>query len=325
MDRDLLNYLLKQSETEKEILSGRKAALEAYEASSQGAMVLKRDQVIHRGQLINIMRQPRFIPFPTHSHDYVELVYMYSGSTSHRINGTINVKLETNDLLFIKQGTRHSVESAGYQDIAVYILVNPEFFASPSSMLGEENALQRFVAGAVVQNDSVADYLHFHLSGIVPAQNLLENMIWSSIHNQRGRDAINQATMSILLMELLNHTDTVDFYDTAQYEEHLVLKAHQYLEDHYATASLEEFSEMVNHPPYYVSRVFKRFAKMTFIDCLKGIRLSRATYLLASTSDSVEEIIAQVGYENSSYFHKIFRETYGLTPKQYRDQRKNKS
>ena len=49
MDRDLLNYLLKQSETEKEILSGRKAALEAYEASSQGAMVLKRDQVIHRG------------------------------------------------------------------------------------------------------------------------------------------------------------------------------------------------------------------------------------------------------------------------------------
>jgi len=48
----------------------------------------------------------------------------------------------------------------------------------------------------------------------------------------------------------------------------------------------------------------------------------KAAVLLTSTSIPVEEIIVEVGYENSSYFHRLFKERYGMTPKQYRDKSK---
>ena len=44
----------------------------------------------------------------------------------------------------------------------------------------------------------------------------------------------------------------------------------------------------------------------------------QAAYFLTETDMPVEQIIAKVGYENSSHFHKLFREEYGVTPKKYR-------
>ena len=51
---------------------------------------------------------------------------------------------------------------------------------------------------------------------------------------------------------------------------------------------------------------------------LQEYRLKAAEELLRSSRLSVEEIIRAVGYENSSYFYRAFREVYGETPHKYR-------
>jgi AraC-like DNA-binding protein/quercetin dioxygenase-like cupin family protein len=322
VNEELLKDLKKPTEMENRILNGSLPVL-SYYVKDQGSNQMDKDIVIAKGQLMGLFCQPRYVDFPDHTHNYVELVYMYSGTTTHIINGHIKLKLETNDLLFLKQGTSHSIEAAGHDDIAAHFLVLPEFFQHPSMMMEDGSVLRRFITGAMVHNDKVADYLHFHLQGMVPAQNLLENMMWSLVRRERGGQSINQATMGILIMELLNNTDKVDLYDTAQYEEHIIMTAYQYLEDHYPTATLEEFSKMVSEPTYYISRLFKRYAKITFKECLQMIRLARAAFMLTATVKPVEAIISEVGYENSSYFHKLFRGKYGMTPKCYRDKAKS--
>lgn len=45
---------------------------------------------------------------------------------------------------------------------------------------------------------------------------------------------------------------------------------------------------------------------------------SQAAFLLTTTNLSVLEVASRAGYENMSYFHRIFREKYGVTPKKYR-------
>lgn len=45
----------------------------------------------------------------------------------------------------------------------------------------------------------------------------------------------------------------------------------------------------------------------------------QAAYLLTETDTPIEQIVVEVGYENSSHFHKLFKEEYGMTPKKYRD------
>jgi transcriptional regulator GlxA family with amidase domain len=51
---------------------------------------------------------------------------------------------------------------------------------------------------------------------------------------------------------------------------------------------------------------------------LQEKRLSQAAFLLKNTELSVEEIALAVGYENKSYFHRIFTARYGTSPKKYR-------
>jgi AraC-like DNA-binding protein/mannose-6-phosphate isomerase-like protein (cupin superfamily) len=317
MNAELLKDLLKESETGNGTLN--KAFSTFFQEGNTESCAVDKDLVIRKGRLIDMYCQPRYVAIPDHSHNFVELVYMYSGSTVHVINKKRKLQLETNDLLLLRQGTSHSIEPAGENDIAVHFFILPEFFNHPALILEEGSVLRHFIARAGARNSTVGDCLHFHLGTSLPAQNLLENMIWSLMGERKGRQEINRATMGILIMELLHEADKVEFHDLAQYEEQIVLTAYQYLEDNYPRATLEEFSVMTMQPSYCISRLFKRYFQMTFKECLQLIRLNRAANLLASTSKPVEEIIADIGYENSSYFHRLFKERYGMTPKQFRD------
>ncbi len=53
-------------------------------------------------------------------------------------------------------------------------------------------------------------------------------------------------------------------------------------------------------------------------DLLQIKRLNQAAYLLSHTRAAVSEISVAVGYDNTSYFHRIFREYYKMSPKEYR-------
>lgn len=58
----------------------------------------------------------------------------------------------------------------------------------------------------------------------------------------------------------------------------------------------------------------------TFKELLQEKRLTQAAYFLKHTSLHVDEIGEAVGYSNLSYFHRIFQEKYGMTPKKYRNE-----
>lgn len=317
MNSDLFKYLKEDTEMELLLRTQDIPVMSFYQRGNSS--VVDKDLVIPQGHLIGIHRQPRHVPVPSHSHNYVEFVYMYSGSTKHIIDSRTEITLNPHDLLMIRQGTVHSVEPAGTDDIAVNFLILPEFFRHPDLCLEDGSVLRHFIVGSSKKNGSVADYLHYHLEGLPPAQNLLENMIWSLLHQSMDRQSILQSTLGVLLQELLITSTQTKLSDTSRYEAHIMLSACHYIEKQYPTATLEEFSASVTQPSYYVSRLFKKHTGNTFKEYVQSVRLARAAYLLTYTAKPVEKIIAEIGYENSSYFHKIFKKAYHMTPKQYRN------
>jgi len=68
----------------------------------------------------------------------------------------------------------------------------------------------------------------------------------------------------------------------------------------------------------FVSKIIKKHAGHTFKQLLQMKRLHQAAFLLSTTALPVEDIIALTGYDNTSYFHRIFREYYHMTPRVYR-------
>lgn len=317
MNQELVKKLEVITTEEQQILDGNSDVQKnLYTTTSE--FVIDSRLMLASGKVIDIRPHTRFVHFPKHKHNYVEIIYMCSGSTTHIINDTRKVVLETGELLFLNQNVTQEILPAGKNDIAVNFIVLPEFFDRTFAMASEENILRDFIIASLKQEKSMVDYLHFPVKEILPIQNLVENMIWTLLNKQSNKRNIIQTTMELLMLHLFNHTDRINRNDPRQYEQNMVFTTFQYIEEHYKTASLEELSLLLGQPPYYVSKLVKKHSGYNFKNLLQAKRLNQSAFLLTTTTLAVEDIIAIVGYDNTSYFHRIFKERFDLTPKQYR-------
>ena len=97
------------------------------------------------------------------------------------------------------------------------------------------------------------------------------------------------------------------------------MEVFRYIEEHYRDASLSEFAAARNTSVSAVSRRIRRTAGKTFKELLQEKRLKQAEYLLVHTQLPVTDIIYRVGYDNTSYFHRIFLRQYGVSPWKFRN------
>ena len=70
--------------------------------------------------------------------------------------------------------------------------------------------------------------------------------------------------------------------------------------------------------PAYFSTLFRQSCGSTFKEYLNIVRIEESKRLLANTDYSIIDIAVAVGFDNQSYFSKVFKKYTGLTPKQYR-------
>lgn len=317
MDSALLTLLKEITPEEKEILSGNNFIDRTLYTSSKNFIIDSR-KLLEKGRLIEIRPHTRFIHFPVHKHNYVEMIYMCAGSTVHIINGTEKILLQEGELLLLNQNVTQEILPAAENDIAVNFIILPEFFDYAMKMIGSDNVLYNFVVSALSSDSGLSSYLHFHVKDVLPVQNLLENMIWTIKKSPSNFNTINKVSMGLLFLNLLDFSDTVNTEYENQYEQRLVFSVLKYIDTYYVTGTLEDFCQENHLRTYTVSRLLKKHTSMTFKELLKERKLQQAAYLLKNTTLSIESIFHIIGYENSSFFYKIFRDKYGKSPKEFR-------
>jgi len=82
--------------------------------------------------------------------------------------------------------------------------------------------------------------------------------------------------------------------------------------------SLETLAKVACMSPFHWHRVFFGITGETLANCIRRIRMDRATFLLLQTGDSVAQIAEQCGYGNVQSFARSFQADYGLTPSKFR-------
>ena len=99
----------------------------------------------------------------------------------------------------------------------------------------------------------------------------------------------------------------------------LIRKAISYIAQHYNTnLTLGEVATHVHLNSAYFSTLFKDCTETTFKEFLNIVRVEEAKNLLSNTDYSIIDIAVAVGFDNQSYFSKVFKRYTGLTPKQFR-------
>ena len=317
--RDLLLDQLKQiTEEEQAILNGQSGVNKSLYTSGKN-FVVDKDKMLARGTLIDMRPHTRFVHFPEHTHNYIEIIYMCSGTTTHLINGGVRVELQQGELLFLNSNARQEILPAGQEDVAVNFIVLPEFFHQAFQMVEEDNVVRDFLVGTLQKKHQGMDFIHFQVADVLPVQNLVENLVWSLLYEAGGKSGTNQMTMALLIQQLSRHTEKIRVVGPDQFDRRLMFTVLRYIEDNYREGTLTELAALTFQPVSGLSRFIKREAGATFQQLLMQKRLNQAAYLLTNTRVPVEDIIAAVGYDNSSYFHRIFKQQFGVTPKKYRD------
>ena len=317
MNQDLLRALADITPEEQRLLSGDPVDMANY--ASGKFFVIDSAKMLEKGKLIAIRPHTRFADFPRHMHNYIEIMYMCSGSTTHIINDNTTITLRAGELLFLNQHASHAIEKAGANDIAINFIVLPQFFDVAFSMIGTDNLLRNFLISSLRQDDGEISYLHFQVADILPVQNLLENLVWSIVNRQPNNRLINQTTMGLLFTILLNHTERLAVPVTEKYDNAIVLSALREIEENYMTASLSDLAATLGISLSYLSRLIKATTGSTYKELLQNKRLSKAAQLLRETRLPVQTIIETVGYDNTSYFYRIFKGKFDTNPKAYRD------
>ncbi len=82
--------------------------------------------------------------------------------------------------------------------------------------------------------------------------------------------------------------------------------------------SLNEAAHIAGMKLFPFIRSFKKNMGMTFVDFLTSLRLERSEVLLRHSKNSVTEIASTSGFQTLSYFNRVFRRRYGVTPSDFR-------
>lgn len=325
MNQKILDILSTITDEEKAILSGepyinRELYYSGQKKDGSGDEI-DSARVLADGKLIDMRPHVRFVHFPLHTHNYVEFIYMCQGETVHIIDGQ-RITLKKGDLLFMNQHARQEILPAGENDIAVNFMILPDFFGTPFSMLEhEDSALKDFLVSCLTKKDIGGNFLYFNVSGITQIQNLMENLICNMIDEKSSRcndyKMINQVTMGLLFLNLLQHTDTIRV-SRRSYEQEVMFRILRYIDDEYKDASLGSFAKDIDEDEYTLSRIIKKATGSTFKELLQNKRLNKACELLKNTDISIADISVLIGYDNTSFFHRLFRRKYDCSPRDFR-------
>lgn len=82
--------------------------------------------------------------------------------------------------------------------------------------------------------------------------------------------------------------------------------------------SLKAIADQLNMHPSYFGQLFKEETRQLFNDYLTSLRLKKARGLLARSDRRIGDICCEVGISQQSYFNRLFKKEYGVTPVEYR-------
>ncbi|WP_315110052.1 helix-turn-helix domain-containing protein [Clostridium intestinale] len=319
MNKYIHDKLMALTDEEQRILNGEHEVNKSL-YTDNGQFIVDSNKLLRKEELIDIRKHTRFIHFPKHKHNYIEFNYVYQGSLTEIIDEK-EVTLKKGELIFLNQYITHEIEPSSEEDIIINFIIKPEFFDYILGLLEKDNIISSFLLTTLYTNYEKGEYLYFKVSDNKEIQSLVERIITELYTPSIMSKATIKLLVGLLIVELVKNSHNIETYSVDNYEKMIIIQCLKYIDDFYQKGNLFEIANKLNQPHYKLSKLIKKQTKMTFKELLQEKKLSKAVELLKVTEYPVVEVIELVGYENLTYFYKIFKEKYGVTPKEYRDRK----
>jgi AraC-like DNA-binding protein/mannose-6-phosphate isomerase-like protein (cupin superfamily) len=259
-----------------------------------------------------------------HTHDYVQIWYVLEGSCGHFVDGT-TYRLTKGSLFILPPFVSHQILPFGETGLKIF---GCEF--SPSFA---DEAMRSIVSGPGKFN---AEYMKpiFNITNVlqpnlcltgqatVETEALFTNMLNEFTFERKYFDInIKSDLIKLLILIARENADgeenlRIRIYDS--FKENMN-KAIDYINNHYsAKIYIEDICKIAAMSKTYFSHYFKQSTGKTFTEYINHLRIRKAMVLLAETKDTITEICQSCGYNDITYFNRVFKKETGSSPGQYR-------
>lgn len=313
MRQQLIHQLSAITPEEQSLLDGGSLDMGRY--NRNGNAVMDTGTLIPDGKLFGIRPHTRFVSFPPHTHNYVEMVYQIQGHSVHHMEPGPALTLSPGHLLLLGRGSTHSIDRCEREDLAVNFILIPKFFDNAAVRVAQDSALSAFLTGNLQKFPSRSGYLLFDVSGMTQVENLLENLVASAL--EESSQMLQQLTLELLLLHLSQMSQRLVIHSQQDREQAMVMEVVSLVEQN-RSCTLSQLAQRFGVSDSYLSRMIHRCTGCTFTQLLHSARFTRAAALLRDTGLPITDIAAIVGYDNTSFFYRQFSQRYGCTPKEYR-------
>ncbi len=241
-----------------------------------------------------------------HSHDFVEVVYITSGSITHTCNGETET-LVVGDMCVLMPGASHTFIRSGectHRDI----ILEKTFFYGTCEWI-REGLIKRFESLDPTRKYKITHEMMSEIETMLAEYNryILEDEERSSCL------ALSVTTRIIKIILDQNASSSKQALPVWFWQ---IVDRFQSIE--HIRGGLPMILAGIPYDEIYINRVFKKYYGQSISSYLTDLRLGYAEIALSTTSDTVEHIIRQYGFSSPSFFFKKFKEKYGITPHQYR-------
>ena len=256
-------------------------------------------------------------PVPLHTHNFDELVFIFSGSAIHNIDND-NYPIIRGDVFVVRGNHKHGYSNPKQLNV-VNVLYQREYFESLKikfANLPGFNAL--FVHEPLYRkNNKFKSKLHLNSQQLQKVSRLLNFMTIEQNEEWAGTPAAKECIFELMVIDvckcfseinsprpkaLLKISAAIDFIE-------------QNFETQITNKLLADKSNMLESSFRYS---FKKITGLSPIDYVIRLRIEKSADLMAKNSRMrVIDAAFQTGFENSAYFTRKFKEIIGMTPMNY--------
>lgn len=253
-----------------------------------------------------------------HWHEELEFGFVVEGSVLIEC-GKNKYTLNKDDIYFINSNTLHAMFKADLQPKSAFRSV----VVHGSVIGGKENSIyHRKYLLPITDNNGLRELIFTVKDSCYSKIYGLLTNIWNSenikvpYHELIVRNELSE--LFRILLQLSENNRTAPSAASIVQETRL-RDIMLFIHDHYAEKiTLEDMASAAFISKSEVLRCFKNITGQSPFEYLKNYRLRNAAYMIQNTSDSINTICGLCGFDDHSYFSKVFKAAYGCSPRDYK-------
>ena len=254
-----------------------------------------------------------------HMVDKIRFLLVYSGRCACHVDDTL-YQLTAGDVCVIPAGVTFSHEGLGADCHLIHMLLSPDYLQR--TLMGK---LPHVGTLPTLFFQSILDPQRKTVQVIRSAEpDIVRSFLLRALFEEHKKQMFYREPLEsylVLFITELLRTFAVSA-EANRYalsaDNKRILDIRHYIELNSQTVTLAAAAAHFHFTPGYLSRFVTKTTGSSFTQLVKEARLQQASLLLLRTTMSITDIIEACGYQNTSYFYRIFQEKFSCTPAEYR-------